>query len=61
MPWYVFLLIGFALGFAGGWAFFKHRQNLKDEAKALASTARNAEQSVTAPVKAGYDGFKSKL
>ena len=29
---YVFL-VAFVLGFAGGWSFFKHRQDIKDAAK----------------------------
>lgn len=33
------LLLVFAGGFAGGWAFFKHRQDLKDKARAEINAA----------------------
>jgi hypothetical protein len=35
MPWYGIFLIGFAAGFAGGWAFYKHKLYLVNEALAL--------------------------
>ena len=33
---WIWFLVVFVAGFASGWAFFKHRQDIKDAAKAKA-------------------------
>jgi len=48
--WYVVILALF-IGFVGGWAFFKHRQNIKDFAEAEAKSLRNSVANAIKPEK----------
>lgn len=51
MHWFLDHLITLAIGFAGGWAFFKHRTAIKAAAVAEANSLRNSAASAISPKK----------